>query len=113
MKEDRFLWLVCSQPAPGKEKEYNEFYDKHVGTFFKFPGLKRVVRNKCYQPQLNPGSCPQYVVIYEFEKKADLEAFVKSDAADAAKKEFAVEWNDNIGSFLWSGWYEPVKKLER
>jgi heme-degrading monooxygenase HmoA len=112
MKEGRYLWLVTSKAASGKEEEYNKWYDQHVTTFFRFPGLKRVVRNRCYQPMQNPDSCPQYVVIYEFDKKEDLEAFVKSDAAEAARKEFEEEWK-GFGDFLWSGWYEPVKKLER
>ena len=60
----------------------------------------------------NPDSCPQYVVTYEFDTKDDLEAFLTSDAAEVAKKEFEEEWND-VGEFLWSGWYEPMKKLER
>ncbi len=111
-KEDRYLWLVTSKPAPGKEKEYNAWYDQHVTTFFQFPGCKRVVRNKCYKPMQNPDSCPEYVVIYEFESKADLEAFAKSEAAAAAKREFEVGWK-GFGDFLWSGWYEPVKRLER
>ncbi len=112
MPEDRYLWLVASKADKEKEAEYNRWYDQHVATFFRFPGLKRVTRNKCYQPMQNPDSCPQYVVIYEFEKKEDLEAFAKSDAAEAAKKEFEVGWK-GFGDFLWSGWYEPVKKLER
>jgi hypothetical protein len=58
MKEDRYLWLVASKADPKKEEEYNQWYDQHVATFFQFPGLKRVVRNKCYQPMANPDSCP-------------------------------------------------------
>jgi antibiotic biosynthesis monooxygenase (ABM) superfamily enzyme len=112
MKEGRYLWLVTSKATPGKEEEYNKWYDQHVTTFFKFPGLKRVVRNKCYQPMQNPDSCPQYVVIYEFDKKEDLEAFAKSDVAEIARKEMEERW-EGLGDFLWSGWYEPVKKLER
>ena len=112
MKKARYLWIVSSKADPAKEAEYNKWYDQHVGTFFKFPGLKRVVRNKVYQPMQNPESCPQYVVIYEFDKKEDLEAFSKSDAAEEAKKEFMEGWK-GFGDFLWSGWYEPVKMLER
>ena len=46
------------------------------------------------------------------DKKEDLEAFIKSDAGVAAKKEFEEGWK-GLGDFLWSGWYEPVKMLER
>ncbi|MBN1470945.1 MAG: DUF4286 family protein [Syntrophaceae bacterium] len=112
MSNDRYVWIVTSKPDPEKEEEYNKWYDKHVETFFNFPGLKKVVRNKCYQPMQNPDSCPQYVVIYEFDTKDDLQAFLTSDAAKAAIKEYEEEWN-GLGEFLWSGWYEPVKKLER
>lgn len=112
MENGRFLWLVTSKADPAKEAEYNRWYDKHVETFFKFPGVKQIVRNKCYQPMQNPDSCPQYVVIYEFEKKEDLEAFLKSDMMEEAKRQFEEDW-DGCGEFLWSGWYEPVKKLER
>ena len=112
MENERYLWLVTSKPDPEKVEEYNKWYDQHVETFFKFPGLKKVVRNKCFRPMQNPDSCPEYVVIYEFDTKDDLEAFLTSDAANAAKKEFEETWN-GVGEFLWSGWYEPVKKLER
>ena len=112
MDNDRYLWLVTSKPDPKREEEYNAWYDQHVETFFKFPGLKKVVRNKCFQPMQNPDSCPQYVVVYEFDTKEDLEAFLTSDAAEVAKKQYEEEW-DGLGEFLWSGWYEPVKTLER
>jgi antibiotic biosynthesis monooxygenase (ABM) superfamily enzyme len=112
MEKARYLWLVSSKANPGKEEEYNKWYDQHVTTFFKFPGAKKIVRNKCYRPMQNPDSCPQYVVIYEFNTKEDLEAFIKSDASEAGKKEYEEGWKDQ-GVFLWSGWYEPVKVLKR
>lgn len=60
----------------------------------------------------NPDSWPQYVVIYEFDSKEDLEAFTRSNEAESAIKEFVEEWND-AGEFFWSGWYEQMKKLDR
>ncbi|NLA73909.1 MAG: hypothetical protein GX846_00250, partial [Deltaproteobacteria bacterium] len=84
MNSDRYLWLVASRPNPGREEDYNKWYDRHVETFFGFPGLKKVVRIKCFQPMQNPDSCPQYVDIYEFDTREDLEAFIKSDAAKEA-----------------------------
>ena len=112
MEEARYLWLVTSKADPAKEKAYNEWYDRHVETFFKFPGLKRVVRNYCYRPMQNPDNCPEYVVIYEFDTKEDLEAFITSDVIEEAKRQLEEEW-DGYGEFLWSGWYEPLKVLER
>ncbi|MBN1904680.1 MAG: hypothetical protein JW927_06250 [Deltaproteobacteria bacterium] len=112
MSNDRYLCIVASRPNPGKEEDYNKWYDRHVTTFFGFPGLKKVVRNKFYQGMQNPESCPQYLVTYEFDTKADLDAFLTSDAAKEAIREYEEEWSGK-GEFLWSGFYEPVKKLER
>ena len=112
MKEDKYLWVVASKADPEKEEEYNQWYDEHVETFFQFPGLKRVVRNKCYRPMQDPDSCPGYIVLYEFDKKEDMEAFLKSAPMEEAKRQFEEGWK-GLGNFLWSGWYEPVKVLER
>ena len=112
MDNDRYLWLVTSKPDPEKVEAYNRWYDLHVETFFGFPGLKKVVRNKCFRPMQNPDACPEYVVVYEFDTKEDLEAFLTCDAAKEAIRQYEEEWN-GLGEFLWSGWYEPVKKLER
>ena len=112
MRKDRYLWITASKAKPGKEKEYNQWYDQHVTTFFQFPGLKRVSRNRCYFTFEFGDKCAQYVTLYEFENKASLEAFAKSDAAMQAKKEFEDSWEE-IGETLWTGWWEPVKTLER
>ena len=45
MDNNRYIWIVTSKPDPDKVEEYNKWYDRHVETFFKFPGLKKVVRN--------------------------------------------------------------------
>ena len=91
MEKTRYLWIVTSKADPAREAEYNKWYDRHVTTIFKFPGLKQVVRNKIYRPMQNPDACPQYVVVYEFDTKEDLEAFIKSPAAGEAKREYEEE----------------------
>jgi len=112
MRKERYLWVTTSKAKPGKEKEYNQWYDQHVTTFFKFTGLKRVCRNRCIFPFEFGDKCPQYMVLYEFETKADLEAFGKSEAAKLAKKEYEDGWAE-VGETLWTGWWEPLKTLER
>jgi heme-degrading monooxygenase HmoA len=112
MRKDRYLWVTTSKAKPGKEKEYNRWYDQHVTTFFQFPGLKRVSRSRCFFTFEFGDKCPQYMVLYEFETKDDLEAFGKSEAAKIAKKEYEDGWAE-IGETLWTGWWEPVKTLER
>ena len=112
MSKEKYLWISASKPKPGKEEEYNRWYDQHVTTFFKFPGLKRVRRNKCVNPFEFGDKCVQYVTIYEFDSKEDLEAFGKSEAAQIAKKEYADGWEE-VGEGGWTGWWKTVKTLER
>ena len=112
MRKDKYLWITASRPKPGKEKEYNEWYNQHVTTFFQFPGLKRVSRNKCFNSFQFGDKCAQYVTIYEFDSKQDLEAFGKSDASKQAKKEHAEGWEE-VAESIWTGWWEPIKTLER
>jgi heme-degrading monooxygenase HmoA len=112
MRKDKYLWITASRPKPGKEKEYNEWYNQHVTTFFQFPGLKRVSRNQCFNSFQFGDKCAQYVTIYEFDSKGDLEAFGKSDASKQAKKEHAEGWEE-VAESIWTGWWEPIKTLER
>jgi antibiotic biosynthesis monooxygenase (ABM) superfamily enzyme len=112
MRKDKYLWVTASRAKPGKEKEYNKWYDQHVETFFKFPGLKRVCRNRCFHSFEFGDKCAQYMTLYEFDDKAALEAFSKSEAAKIAKKEYEEGWEE-IGETLWTGWWEPMKTLER
>lgn len=112
MRKDRYIWLTASRAKPGKDAEYNRWYDQHVTTFFQYQGLKRVCRNRCFNSFEFGDTCAQYVTIYEFETLEDLQNFGKSDAVEIAKKEYEEGWND-VGINLWTGWWEPVKTLER
>jgi heme-degrading monooxygenase HmoA len=112
MAKQKYLWVTASRPRPGKEEEYNRWYDQHVTTFFEFPGLKRVARNRNFNAFEFGDKCAPYMVIYEFEDRASLEAFAKSEAAREAKREYEEGWAD-IGETLWTGWWEPLKTLER
>jgi antibiotic biosynthesis monooxygenase (ABM) superfamily enzyme len=112
MRKTRYLWVNASRAKPGKEAEYNKWYDQHVTTFFTFPGLKRVSRNRCVNPFEFGDKCAQYINIYEFENKEALEAFTKCDAMKIAKKEYEEGWEE-VGEKLWTGWWDPIKTLER
>jgi antibiotic biosynthesis monooxygenase (ABM) superfamily enzyme len=112
MRKDKYLWVTASRTKLEKEEEYNKWYDQHVTTFFKFPGLKRVCRNRCFNSFEFSDKCAQYLTLYEFDDKEALEAFGKSGAAAIAKKESEEGWEE-VGETLWTGWWEPMKTLER
>ena len=112
MRKDKYLWVTASRAKPEKEEEYNKWYDQHVTTFFKFPGLRRVCRNRCLQSFEFGDTCAQFLTIYEFDDEEALEAFRKSEVMEIAKKEYEEGWEE-IGETLWTGWWEPMKTLER
>lgn len=113
MNKSRFSWVVGSQADPKKEKKYNQWYDQHITTFFNFNGLKRVSRSRICRPLGDQGNkSPQYVTIYEFDSKNDLDAFMKSQAFASAAKEYDENW-PGLGDMLFSGWYEPFKVWEK
>lgn len=109
MRKDRYMEVVGSGPLPGKEKEYNEWYHKHITDLFAFGGLLRVSRSKCYK-QLEPG--PMYLTIYEFEKPEDIEAFYAHPLMKEAEKHYKLEAPKCL-KMEWAGFYEPVETYEK
>ena len=78
MKKEKYLEVVGSRPAPGKEKEYLAWYRRHIKDMFEFGGLKRVSLNKMYRPVGEKGPLsPAYVTVYEFGSREDLDDFYK------------------------------------
>jgi hypothetical protein len=113
METKNAMMVVSTKVNPGKQAAYNTWYDEHISLLFGFKGMKRVSRNLCTLPLGdNGGNSPEYITIYELEKKADIEGFFQSSQMQQAKKQFDERW-DGLGDVLWSGWYEPVKTLER
>ena len=109
MRINRYMEVVGSGPKPGKEKEYNEWYHKHITDLFAFGGLKRVSRSKVYK-QLEPG--PMYLTIYEFESPEDIEAFYAHPLMKEAEKHYKTEAPKCLEMY-WAGFYEPVETYEK
>ena len=119
MNKHKFMEVVASAPKPGREADYNEWYDNHIKQMFEFKGLKKVSRCRCYK-RLPPkgtykdeSNCPQYLTTYEFESKKDLEAFwdsvvLKIDPDEAQKEKGADSFD-----LSWSAFFESVITLER
>lgn len=113
MENTRVYELVSSSPRPGKETEYQKWYDEHVEWAFQFKGITRVLRLGCFQlPKGNYGTCPQYLTLYEFENKAAMDAFYQSPMMKNPDKQAVKEAEKNFEMY-WAGAYKPVKKLER
>ncbi|OGO31507.1 MAG: hypothetical protein A2Z29_10540 [Chloroflexi bacterium RBG_16_56_11] len=110
MRINKYMEVVGSGPKPRKEKEYNDWYHKHITDLFAFGGLKRVSRSKLYKPLVEPG--PLYLTIYEFDAPEDLVAFYEHHLMADAKIHFEQEAPKSV-ELYWAGFYEPVETLEK
>lgn len=104
---------VASAPKPGKDAEYNRWYDEHIKMLFGFEGLKKVSRVRCFRAiGANGANSPLYLTTYEFESKEDLDAFYQSPQMKAAEKHYK-ENAPAILDVLWAGGYESLITLQR
>src|SRR4030042_4706378 len=105
MRINKYMEVVGSGPKPGKEKEYNAWYHKHITDLFAFGGLKRVSRSKLYKPLGETGKrSPLYLPIYEFNAPWDLDAFYKDPLMAEAKIHFEEEGGKGLDMY-WAGFY--------
>jgi hypothetical protein len=66
--EGNHLYLVFSNPAAGKEAEFNSFYDRHVGDLMKLPGF--VSAQRFVLSPRGPKDPPfKYLAVYELKGK--------------------------------------------
>ena len=77
------LLIVSAEVIPGKEEEFNTWYNEHHIPLFsgKFPFLKSVKRY--YSKKSNP----QFLAIYEFDSYEDLEKSLASAELKAARED--------------------------
>ena len=68
----RFVGIALTNPVEGREREFNEFYDKqHVPEILALPGCVSAQRFKLSDIQIPNRPCPyRYLAIYEFEADA-------------------------------------------
>ncbi len=114
MRKNSIMLVAASNPSPGKEAEYNKWYNNHITMLFDFKELKRASRYRRYNLHTgdNKEKCTKYLTIYEFETKKALETLPDSPAFAAASKDAEENWA-SLGDMIWSGGYEPLKSLER
>lgn len=113
MKKKRYFHIVGTGPKPGKEDEYNEWYDGHVKILFDFENLKRVTRTRMYIPWGPQGEVsPQYVTIYEFKNKEDFTDFCNSSVMKIADEDYDTK-GKQVSEVYWAGAYESVTDMEK
>jgi antibiotic biosynthesis monooxygenase (ABM) superfamily enzyme len=113
MEKSSYFHLVGTGPKPGKEEEYNAWYDEHVTLLFEFESLKKATRVRLDEPYgPNGDMSPRYVTIYEFEKREDFQDFCNSPSMDVANKHYDIQGKP-VSEIYWAGGYESVITLEK
>jgi hypothetical protein len=114
MSKKKYLEIVSSGPKPGKDKEYLEWYRKHIDDMFKFGGVKRVTLNKAYQPVGEKGPLsPVYITLYEFDSKEDIAFFYEKVMLPSARGPLKNASLPDCVDVYWASYYEPVITLEK
>lgn len=103
--------VVGTRCHPDDEARFNKWYDEvHIPLLFKFKGMKKVTRFKAaYEPK----EYPKYLTIYEFDSKADFEAFSKSPELAAARAEMAETWKERPFEMVWRVQFEALRTWKR
>lgn len=71
----QYRMIVLSNPVPGREAEFNEWYDRqHIPDLLNVPGFVAAQRFRLSETQLRDGSQPlRYLAVWEIETE-DLSA---------------------------------------
>ena len=75
------LLVVLTNPLPGKEDAYNDWYSNiHIKEIVQIPGFVSAQRFKLGEAQMGPTGAHLYLAIYEMEDDAGaaVEALVKA-----------------------------------
>ncbi|NGP09492.1 hypothetical protein G6038_29310 [Rhodococcus sp. 14C212] len=71
MASDKHVWVVQTECVPGREEEFNKWYDEqHVPDVLAVPGIKSVQRYQLAPPDENPVS-NRWLAIWQLEGDID------------------------------------------
>lgn len=96
--QDSALFIVSAEVIPGKEEEFNKWYNEHHIPLFsgKLPFLKSVRRY--YSKKSNP----QFLTIYEYGSHEDLEKSLASPESKAAREDSTKQVGILVKPFIFN-----------
>src|SRR3989304_4253417 len=84
-KKAKTIWLVGTECGPGKEKEFNQWYDTtHAPLALKVPGIIGATR---YERVENEVHYPRYLAIYGLEGESVVGKLAKGEGMEALVKD--------------------------
>ena len=103
----RCVFVAFSNPVPGREDEFNRWYDEvHVTDWLKIPGVTCIQRFRRTDEQRSPGPHPwEYLAIYECDSKdmSKVIAVLKERSGTSV-----MPLTDALGPERYNCWYEAI-----
>jgi hypothetical protein len=104
----RFVFVVQTDPAPGRDREYNEWYDQiHLKEVCSFPGFVGARRFRLVEGE----GRNKYLAIYELETddpQRDLAALTAAAGTDKVRMTDALDLS-NVSTAL----FEQITEYEK
>lgn len=105
---DRFIQIVFSNPAEGKDDEFNDWYDNvHIPDLLAIPGMLSAQRYKLHDAEIYrmEGGMPpehRYCLIYEME--GDVDAIMSKIQQEVAAGKISMADCLDMSSWRLSFW---------
>jgi hypothetical protein len=104
------VMMVMANPVPGKDAEFNSWYDGHIRDIMKLPGMIRAQRFKMLSRTGRPDPAFSYIILYEFTGSQDAITAAMGTAAKEGRlaipdkafvlKTEASTWNAYMPGFI-------------
>ncbi len=107
MAKRPIILVVGSKCPPEAEKEFEQWYEKHVEDVLASKGARRAARLRLVAS--HKGTSPQYLAVYEFASREAVEAWDKSPEHLTALDELKERFVKRGVEVLWRAHYELMK----
>ncbi len=108
----KFKFFGFTNPVPGREDEYNEWYDNtHLADLLKIPGIVSAQRFKLTDEQRSPGTYPyKYLAVYDCEAD-NVGSIVSELKARSGTTDMPI--SDAMGTERMMFFFEPITEVIR
>jgi hypothetical protein len=111
MDKKPILRITGTEPPPGLDEAYNDWYnDPHIEEVMRFGGLNWAIRWKLRAEPPTPGTSPTYFSIYQWESQEALERWKTSPERAGNAKDFQDNWAAKGARLIWFAEYDWIRQ---
>lgn len=112
MPAHKIMQIVASESTPEKENDFSKWYSEiHLPMLFDYEGVKRASRYRLIGDDDKKNA--KFLAVYEFDSRADMDAFPESRAFKDAIDDFDTNHKSLGFRMRWVAAYELISELER